>query len=136
MDWSTSIAEDYNLELQYRKPFTEVWSEEKDSPVFGPLSERMGVRGRDAGPLLVSKEEMEAAGMQLGHCRRASCTKHGNRLLSCVLLLQSLKAAGSCSLVVTPPNRAGCMTIPPNYKGSSCCNQTSHPPNSISDTWI
>ena len=56
-----SIAEDYNLELQYRKPFTEVWSEEKDSPIFGPLSERMGVRGRDAGPLLVSDEEMEAA---------------------------------------------------------------------------
>ena len=56
-----SIAEDYNLELQYRKPFTEVWSEEKDSPVFGPLSERMGVRGRDAGPLLISEEEMEAA---------------------------------------------------------------------------
>ena len=70
MDSSTSIAEDYNLELQYRKPFTEVWSEEKDSPVFGPLSERMGVRGRDAGPLLVSKEEMEAASMQLGHCIR------------------------------------------------------------------
>ena len=64
-DSTTSIAEDYNLELQYRKPFTEVWSEEKDSPVFGPLSERMGVRGRDAGPLLVSKEEMEAASMQL-----------------------------------------------------------------------
>lgn len=64
---ATRIAEDYNLELQYRKPFTEVWSEEKDSPVFGPLSERMSVRGRDAGPLLVSKEEMEAASMQLGY---------------------------------------------------------------------
>lgn len=64
-----SIAEDYNLELQYRKPFTEVWSEEKDSPVFGPLSERMGVRGRDAGPLLVSKEEMEAASTQLRSSR-------------------------------------------------------------------
>ncbi len=56
-----SIAEDYNLELQYRKPFSDIWSEEKNSPVFGPLSERMGVRGRDAGPLLVSEEEMEAA---------------------------------------------------------------------------
>ena len=67
MNSPTRIAEDYNLELLYRKPFTEVWSEEKDSPVFGPLSERMGVRGRDAGPLLVSKEEMEAASMQLGH---------------------------------------------------------------------
>ncbi|KAL6714271.1 mRNA cap guanine-N7 methyltransferase [Lecanora helva] len=55
------IAEDYNLELQYRKPFAEVWSEEKNHPVFSQLSERMGVRGRDGGPLLVSEEEMEAA---------------------------------------------------------------------------
>jgi len=62
---SISIAEDYNLELQYRKPFAEVWKEEKNHPVFGPLSERMGVRGRDAGPLLVSDEEMEAASMCL-----------------------------------------------------------------------
>ena len=61
-----SIAEDYNLELQYRKPFADVWKEEKNSPVFGPLSERMGVRGRDAGPLLVSDEEMEAASMFFG----------------------------------------------------------------------
>ena len=58
---SYSIAEDYNLELQYRKSFAEIWKEENSSPVFGPLSERMGVRGRDAGPLLVSDEEMEAA---------------------------------------------------------------------------
>ena len=58
---ANSIAEDYNLELQYRKPFAEVWKEERNHPVFGPLSERMGVRGRDAGPLLVSDEEMEAA---------------------------------------------------------------------------
>ena len=73
---ATSIAEDYNLELQYRKPFTEVWSEEKDSPVFGPLSERMGVRGRDAGPLLVSKEEMEAASMQLAYREVGSYTDY------------------------------------------------------------
>ena len=56
-----SIAEDYNLELQYRKSFAEIWQEEKNNPVFGPLSERMGVRGPDAGPLLVTDEEMEAA---------------------------------------------------------------------------
>ena len=60
---SSSIAEDYNLELQYRKPFAEIWKEEHNHPVFGPLSERMGVRGRDGGPLLVSEEEMEAASM-------------------------------------------------------------------------
>lgn len=58
--WS-SLAEDYNLELQYRKPFNEVWDEENGDPILGPLSERMGVRGRDRGPLLISDEEMEAA---------------------------------------------------------------------------
>lgn len=56
-----SLAEEYNLEQQYRKPFAEVWAEEKDHPFFGPLSERMGVRGHGRGPLLVSNEEMEAA---------------------------------------------------------------------------
>ena len=56
-----SLAEEYNLEQQYRKPFLDVWKEEKDSRVFGPLSERMGVRGPNGGELLVSDEEMEAA---------------------------------------------------------------------------
>lgn len=57
-----SIAEEYNLELQYRKPFADVWKEEKDNRVFGPLSERMGVRDPRGGDLLVSEEEMEAVG--------------------------------------------------------------------------
>lgn len=55
------LAEEYNLEQHYRKPFAEVWKEEKDNPVFGPLSERMSVRARDGGGLLVGDEEMEAA---------------------------------------------------------------------------
>ncbi|KAI5283869.1 mRNA cap guanine-N7 methyltransferase [Ascosphaera acerosa] len=57
------LAEEYNLELQYRKPFLDVWKEERNDPSLGPLSERMGVRGRDGGPLLVSDEELEAAGV-------------------------------------------------------------------------
>jgi len=57
-----SIAEDYNLELQYRRPFAEIWREEKNSPVFGPLSERMHVRAPDTGALLITDEELEAAG--------------------------------------------------------------------------
>ena len=58
------LAEDYNLEQQYRKPFAEIWNEEKDDTILGPLSERMGVRERGGGPLLVSDEEMEAASEQ------------------------------------------------------------------------
>ncbi len=55
------LAEDYNLELQYRRPFRDIWLSEKDDPEMGPLSERMGVRARGGGPLLVREEELEAA---------------------------------------------------------------------------
>lgn len=58
-----SLTEDYNLELQYRKPFMDIWHEEKDDPVLGPLSQRMGVRSRDDGSMLVNEQELEAAGM-------------------------------------------------------------------------
>lgn len=58
---SCRLAEDYNLEMQYRKSFTDVWAEEKDDPILGLLSEKMGVREQGRGPLLVSEEEMEAA---------------------------------------------------------------------------
>ena len=57
----TSLTQDYNLELQYRKPFLDIWQEEKDGPILGPLSVRMGVRARGDGPMLVSEEELEAA---------------------------------------------------------------------------
>lgn len=58
-----SLAEDYNLELQYRKPFNEVWDEEKNDRELGFLAERMRVRGERGGPLLINDEEMEAASM-------------------------------------------------------------------------
>ncbi|KAI9714142.1 MAG: hypothetical protein M1812_006470 [Candelaria pacifica] len=60
-----ALAEDYNLELQYRKPFTSIWEEEKNDPVLGPLSERMRVWSRDERRLAVSNEEMEAAGKNI-----------------------------------------------------------------------
>ncbi|KAL2018271.1 hypothetical protein VTK56DRAFT_1025 [Thermocarpiscus australiensis] len=64
-----ALAEDYNLELQYHKPFAEVWETEKDDRELGPLSERMGVRERGGGGrLLVSPEEMEAASFYAAFC--------------------------------------------------------------------
>jgi len=63
-----ALAEDYNLELQYYKPFAEVWEEEKDDRYLGPLSERMNVRGRDGGTLLIRAEEMEAASFYTAFC--------------------------------------------------------------------
>lgn len=56
-----ALAVEYDLELQFRRTFSEVWELEKDDSSLGPLSERMNVRGRDRGPLLVSEEEQEAA---------------------------------------------------------------------------
>ncbi|KAJ6442050.1 mRNA cap guanine-N7 methyltransferase [Purpureocillium lavendulum] len=63
-----ALAEDFNLELQFHRTFPEIWEAEKDDPELGPLSERMGVRERGAGPLLVSDEEMEAASFYIGFC--------------------------------------------------------------------
>ncbi|KAI1177027.1 mRNA capping enzyme [Nemania sp. FL0916] len=63
-----AIAEDYNLELQYHQSFKEIWELEKDDHVLGPLSERMGVRGRARGELLVSPEEMEVANFYVAFC--------------------------------------------------------------------
>ncbi|RFU81480.1 mrna cap guanine-n7 methyltransferase [Trichoderma arundinaceum] len=63
-----ALAEDFNLELQFHKPFLEIWETEKDDQELGPLSERMGVRERGGGRLLVSDEEMEAASFYVGFC--------------------------------------------------------------------
>lgn len=63
-----ALAEDYNLELQYHRTFSSVWETEKDDRELGPLSERMGVRGRHGGPLLVTPEEMEAASFYVAFC--------------------------------------------------------------------
>lgn len=63
-----ALAEDFNLELQFHKPFLEIWETEKDDQELGPLSERMGVRERGGGKLLVSDEEMEAASFYVGFC--------------------------------------------------------------------
>ena len=63
-----ALAEDYNLEMQYHKHFDEIWKTEKDDKVLGPLSERMNVRDRGSGELLVSPEEMAAASFYVGFC--------------------------------------------------------------------
>jgi mRNA (guanine-N7-)-methyltransferase len=63
-----ALADDFNLELQFHRTFGEIWEAEKDDSELGPLSERMGVRERGGGPLLVSDEEMEAASFYIGFC--------------------------------------------------------------------
>lgn len=83
------------MELQYRKPFLDIWREEKDDSVLGPLSERMGVRSRTDGSLLVSDEELEAASMFalpsfISFFNLLTDFSLPARLLSWLLLLQSL----------------------------------------------
>lgn len=62
-----ALAEDYGLELLYRKPFNEIWEDEKDDRVLGQLSERMGVKDRDGRPLFGS-DDMEAASFYHAFC--------------------------------------------------------------------
>jgi mRNA (guanine-N7-)-methyltransferase len=76
MDWLIdalrcfhSIAEDYNLELEYKKLFHDVWKEEKDDPELKVLSERMGVRNRD-GSFALGEDEWEACGFYLAFAFR------------------------------------------------------------------
>lgn len=57
---SSRLTEDYNLELQYRKPFLDIWEDEKNHPELGPLSERMGVRDRMTGALNMTEQEKDA----------------------------------------------------------------------------
>lgn len=59
-----ALAEDFGLELEYRRPFNEIWVEESKNAEFGQLAERMKVR--EGGVMRTSKEEMEAASLYQG----------------------------------------------------------------------
>lgn len=61
------LAEDFNLELQYRKEFREVFEEAKTDREFSELAERMNVKSRN-DELLVGEEEMEAASFYHAFC--------------------------------------------------------------------
>jgi mRNA (guanine-N7-)-methyltransferase len=63
-----ALAEGFNLEQRYRKPFLDIWASEKDDRDLGPLSVRMGVRKYEGGPLEITEEEREAVGMYHAFC--------------------------------------------------------------------
>jgi mRNA (guanine-N7-)-methyltransferase len=62
------LAEDFNLELEFRMSFRDFWQTFKNDPTLAPLSERMGVRDRNTGQLLVTDEEMDAASFYHAFC--------------------------------------------------------------------
>ena len=63
-----ALAEDYNLEMQYRKPLPEIWNEERNDPNLGDLSVRMRVTDRIGGELQLTPEELEAVGLYHAFC--------------------------------------------------------------------
>jgi mRNA (guanine-N7-)-methyltransferase len=62
-----AIAEGYNLEQRYRKPFLEIWDTEKNDPEMMALARRMGVLD-DRGNVNLSQEEREAVSFYHGFC--------------------------------------------------------------------
>jgi len=63
-----AVAEGFNLEQRYRKPFLEVWEAEKDDRDLSTLSVRMGVRKFEGAELGISDEEREAVGFYHAFC--------------------------------------------------------------------
>ena len=63
-----ALAEDYNLEQRYRKPFLDIWESDKDDSILGPLAVRMGVRRYEGASLEMSDEEREAVSFYHAFC--------------------------------------------------------------------
>jgi mRNA (guanine-N7-)-methyltransferase len=63
-----ALAEDYNLEMQYRKPFHDVWKEERNNPELGELAMRMGVTKTRGGEHELTPDEWEAVGFYHAFC--------------------------------------------------------------------
>ena len=62
-----AIAEGYNLEQRYRKPFLDIWEAEKGTPEMFALAKRMGVVD-DRGNVNLSQDEREAVSFYHGFC--------------------------------------------------------------------
>ncbi|ETN39292.1 uncharacterized protein HMPREF1541_05515 [Cyphellophora europaea CBS 101466] len=62
-----AIAEGYNLEQRYRKPFLEIWENEKHDHEMFALAKRMGVVD-DRGQMVMSQDEREAVSFYHGFC--------------------------------------------------------------------
>jgi mRNA (guanine-N7-)-methyltransferase len=63
-----ALAEEFGLEMQYRKPFREIWDEEGHSDELGQLARRMGVPAGNEKGWGLDGEEAEAVGFYLGFC--------------------------------------------------------------------
>ena len=66
-----AIAYEYNLKLEYKRNFENIWEDEKDDKILGPLSERMSVKKKDgSGERQMEDEEWDACKIYMGFCFR------------------------------------------------------------------
>jgi mRNA (guanine-N7-)-methyltransferase len=63
-----AMCEGFNLEQRYRKPFLEVWEQEKHNREMYDLAQRMNVIDRNTGQLMMSPEEREAVSFYHSFC--------------------------------------------------------------------
>jgi mRNA (guanine-N7-)-methyltransferase len=58
------LCEDANLEMVYKRPFHDIYQDEKDDDNFGRLLDRMGVKDED-GNRGIRGDDWDAAGLYL-----------------------------------------------------------------------
>ena len=63
-----ALAEGFNLEQRYRKPFLDIWAAERQDRDLSPLSVRMGVTKYEGGPLEMSPDERGAVSFYHAFC--------------------------------------------------------------------
>ncbi|EXJ53888.1 mRNA (guanine-N7-)-methyltransferase [Cladophialophora yegresii CBS 114405] len=63
-----AIAEQYNLEQRYRKPFLDIWNQEQGNREMMQLAVRMGVVRYEGGDIQLTQEEREAVAFYHAFC--------------------------------------------------------------------
>ncbi|OQV00549.1 hypothetical protein CLAIMM_06029 [Cladophialophora immunda] len=63
-----ALAEHYNLEQRYRKPFLDIWQQEQGNRDLMSLAARMGVTRYEGGELLLSEAEKDAVAFYHAFC--------------------------------------------------------------------
>ncbi|EXJ76335.1 mRNA (guanine-N7-)-methyltransferase [Cladophialophora psammophila CBS 110553] len=63
-----ALAEHYNLEQRYRKPFLDIWQQEQGNREMVHLAARMGVTKHEGGEMLLSEDEKDAVAFYHAFC--------------------------------------------------------------------
>ncbi|OAP61989.1 hypothetical protein AYL99_04192 [Fonsecaea erecta] len=63
-----ALAENYNLEQRYRKPFLDIWQQEQGNHEMMSLAARMGVTRHEGGEMVLSEDEKDAVAFYHAFC--------------------------------------------------------------------